>query len=154
MISIFPLRTIQSSFVLQKSFLLHSLFPRPYWIKVWTKTIPILSSDKFSFHLVSKNLHLTLKNRSEYTGDLISTFLCEPQKSCECGQNATLTFAILLATCEGVSKRSWKVQLEKFQVGKFSLILKSKLIFVLATWMLVTSRCWWLYLGDNFCAQR
>ena len=137
MISIFPLRPIQSSFVLQKSFLLHSLFPRPYWIKVWIKTIPILSSDKFSFYLVSKNLHLTLKNRSEYTGDLISAFLCEPQKACECGQKATLTFAILLATCEGVSKRvfklvsktdytllhvplicCWKVQFEKLRTWK------------------------------------
>ena len=40
-----------------------------------------LSSDKFSFYLVSKNLHLTLKNRSEYTGDLISTFFVRTPKS-------------------------------------------------------------------------
>ena len=54
-----------------------------------------LSSDKLSFYLVSKNLHLTFKNQTECTGDLICAFLCEPQKACECGQNATLTFTIL-----------------------------------------------------------
>ena len=56
-----------------------------------------LSSDKSSFYLLSKTLHLTFKNLTECTGDLICAFLCEPQKVCECGQNATLTFTILQA---------------------------------------------------------
>ena len=97
-----PPKIIFASFIISTPLLNQSL----------NQNDPILSSDKFSFYLVSKNLHLTLKNRSEYTGDLISAFLCEPQKTCECGENplhATLTFAILLATYERVSKRVFKL---------------------------------------------
>ena len=101
MISILPLGAIQSSFVLPKSFIIST----PLLNQKSNQNDFNLSSDKLSFYLVSENLHLTFKNQTECTGDLICAFLCEPQKACECGQSATLTFAILFSTCEGVSKR-------------------------------------------------